>query len=555
MRYPLQVVRAHPVRVALGAFALVALGVGVSSAPSSTPTVASVDGAKRATTTALTADATSPGTTDDAGSTGAGEPSVPTTVAVSKPGTFESAWAPTVDGLLTFRGNPNRRFYGVGPVPTNPTVQWTYPKDRAMCRQSTAKGETKQWCGAGWTGQPAVVERDGRTWLIFNGYDGAVHFVDAMTGEDILEPFQTGDIIKGTVTMDPDGYPLLYTGSRDNYYRVLALDRGPKAVELWKLSADAVSPTMWNNDWDGSALVLDDWLVEGGENSQLHVVKLNRGYAADGTVLVAPELVFHAPGWDAQLLRDLAGRSASEVSIENSVAVNDDTVYFGNSGGLVQGWDLAPLRTGGTPTRTFRFWMGDDTDASVVVDDAGFLYVGAEYERENARSREVGQFAKLDPRKPDDPLVWSFHDDGSAPAGIWSTAAITDGVVVLTTNGGRVVGLDQATGESLWEFRLAAPVWQSPVIVDKVLIQGDCNGVLHAYDFSDPRMQPVETWSVEVGGCIEATPAVWKGRIYFATRGGRFFALADGEPRNTADTTTADATTADAPTADTSLPS
>ena len=28
------------------------------------------------------------------------------------------------------------------------------------------------------------------------------------------------------------------------------------------------------------------------------------------------------------------------------VAVDGDTVYFGNSGGLIQGWDLAPLRTG-----------------------------------------------------------------------------------------------------------------------------------------------------------------------------------------------------------------
>ncbi len=448
---------------------------------------------------------------------------VPTTLP-GAPVKFEDGWQPTVEGLLTFRGDANRRFYGRGPVPVSPKVAWSYPKRGAMCRSSSAKGVTKQWCGAGWTGQPTVHVRDGRTWVVFNGYDGAVHFIDGSTGEDILEPFPTGDIIKGTVTVDPDGFPLVYSGSRDNYFRVLAIDRGPKAEELWHLSADDVSPTLWNNDWDGSALVLDDWLLEGGENSQFHAVKLGRTIDANGLVQVDPKLVFNTPGWDDQLRADLAGQSSSEVSIENSVAVDGDTVYFGNSGGLVQGWDLAPLRTGGTPSRTFRYWVGDDTDASVVIDDHGALYVGVEYERGNARSREVGQLVKLDPTRPD-PLVWSFFDVGRRPGGIWSTVALHDGVVIATTDGGRVVGLDQLDGVVLWELRLPGPLWSSPVVVDDVLVQGDCGGVVHGFDVSDARAEPQPIWEVALGGCIEATPAVWDGAIYVATRGGKFFAL------------------------------
>ena len=102
-------------------------------------------------------------------------------------------------------------------------------------------------------------------------------------------PFFTGDIIKGSVTIDPDGYPLIYTGSRDNKFRVLAFDR-PQLTELWSLDANAVSPTLWNDDWDSSALVLHDWLFEGGENSQIHAVKLNRAMGADNLVTVAPDL-------------------------------------------------------------------------------------------------------------------------------------------------------------------------------------------------------------------------------------------------------------------------
>lgn len=70
---------------------------------------------------------------------------------------------------------------------------------------------------------------------------------------------------------------------------------------------------------------------------------------------VAPELIFHTPGWDDELLADFGGTA---VSIENSVALHDGTVYFANSAGLVQGWDLRPLDHGGEPVRTFRFWTG-----------------------------------------------------------------------------------------------------------------------------------------------------------------------------------------------------
>ena len=39
-------------------------------------------------------------------------------------------------------------------------------------------------------------------------------------------PIVTGDIVKGSPTIDPDGFPLVYFGSRDNHLRVVALDRG-----------------------------------------------------------------------------------------------------------------------------------------------------------------------------------------------------------------------------------------------------------------------------------------------------------------------------------------
>jgi outer membrane protein assembly factor BamB len=93
-------------------------------------------------------------------------------------------------------------------------------------------------------------------------------------------------------------------------------------------------------------------------------------------------------------------------------------------------------------------------------------------------------------------------------------------LVIAPTNGGQLLGIDRASGEVRWSKQLPGPTWSSPVVVDGVLVQGDCDGVLHGFDLSDPGIEPPELWSVELGGCIESTPAVWKGRIYVGTRGG-----------------------------------
>jgi len=444
--------------------------------------------------------------------------------APTKPSLVGQPYGTMVRGLLTFRGNPSRTYYGQGPVPRNPKVVWRFP-DEPMCSMSIDGGEQRRWCGTGWTGQPAVAERGGVTWVVFGAYDQAIHFLDGATGRRMLPDLLTGDIIKGSVTIDPDGYPLVYSGSRDDNYRVIGIDRQAPA-ELWRLPADAVSPVLWNNDWDGSGLIIDDHLVIGGENSQWHVVKLNRSMGDNGLVSVRPELVFHAPGWDPELLQALGD---TEVSIEGSVAIWGNRVYFANSGGLVQGWDITGLAEGRPPERVFRFWTGDDTDASVVIDEEGMLYVASEWERQNDRATGVGQIMKLDPHR-EDPLVWSISDRGAEDddvAGVWATPGLHRDLLIVPTNSGRFLGIDRRTGLLRWAKDLPGPTWASPVIVDDVLIQGDCAGVLHGYDVSDTRRDPPELWSVAIGGCIESTPAVWGGRIYVGTRAGFLVALAD----------------------------
>jgi outer membrane protein assembly factor BamB len=396
-----------------------------------------------------------------------------------------------------------------------------------MCARSTDETGTSTWCGLGWTGQPNVIpKRGGKTELRFGAFDGAYHFLDAATGSRIRPTLPTGDLAKGSATSDPDGYPLYYAGSRDDKLRIVALDRGRPTV-LWSLDANtSVSRVVWNNDWDGAPLVVGDYLLVGGENSWFYVIRLHRGYDGRHKVRVRPQVVLRVPSWDGRLL---AARSDQAFSIENSVAFDRGVAYFANSAGLVQGWDLRNvLRGGRTAKRVFRFWTGDDTDASVVIDKEGYLYVASELEQFNARSAREGQLLKLDPRRPRQPIVWSvpLRSIGrGGKAGSWSTPALDRGMVYVATNAGGLVGVDRHSGKVRWTVPLPGPTWGSPVVVDGVLLEGDCRGNLHAFDVARQGRRPRELWSIRLGGCIESTPAVWKGRVYIGTRGGAIYGI------------------------------
>ncbi len=459
-----------------------------------------------------------------AGTVTPGREAAPRPDVLSDPIDVGRPWGEQVAGLLTFRGNPTRTYHGEGPLPLAPAIRWRYPANERMCSESTEYHETRTWCGTGWTGQPAVFERDGRTWVVFGAYDAKIHFVDAVTGEDILPPLVTGDLAKGAVTVDPDGYPLIYAGSRDNELRVIAIDR-PQPTVLWSLDAGDVPGGIWNDDWDAAPLVVADHLIEGGENSRLHLIELNRGYDDAGLVSATPALVWDTAGWDDELAAAVGDR---RLSLESSVMLLGDVVYVASSGGLVQGWDLSGLRTGvGEPTRVFRFWTGDDTDATIVADEAGYLYVGVEVDRRTERAAEIGQLLKLDPSRPDDPLVWSVDVDSGDGSGTWSTPAVFGETVIWPTKPGTIYALDRADGSIRWTLDLPGPMLASPSVVDATLVIGDGSGVLHAFDLGDGLSPPTPRWEIALGGTIESTAAIWRGAVYLGTRDGRLFAVAD----------------------------
>ena len=445
---------------------------------------------------------------------------------------------PSHPGLRTFRGNYSRDYYGEGPVPNHPVVRWRFPQTGGLCGSSSDKiFGTRTWCGTGWTGQPNVVPTAGGKVEVREGaYDFKYHFLDGSTGVPTRPPLATKDLAKGSATSDSNGYPLYYGGSRDNKLRVIAMD-GARPHVLWEFNSNSQPGKVWNNDWDAAPLQVGDYLLEGGENSWFYVIRLNRGYDAAGNVTVDPKIVMRVPGWDAQLRQQVHD---PDISIENSVAFRSGVAYFSNSAGLVQGWDISNILAGGTTyKRVFRFWNGDDTDATIVIDPAGDLIVGRKMEANVARpeslhrDHQIGSLMKLDPSNLANPVVWSVQVGGFAPDnGILGTPALYDGVVYATYTEGGVVAVDEMTGKLLWTLPVAGPTWSSPVPIDGKLIIGDGAGYLNCWQLNaDHATPPHLLWRLHVGGIIESTPAVWHGWIYVGTRDGGIYGIADPNRR------------------------
>ena len=214
----------------------------------------------------------------------------------------------------------------------------------------------------------------------------------------------------------------------------------------------------------------------------------------------------------------------SNASVESSPAVWGSVVYVANSGGRLLGLDLGGIDGDEVPV-VFDFWTGDDTDASLVLDGEGYLYVAVELERRTDRAEELGQVLKLDPLGRGPEVVWSVPVPARGPGdgGVWATPALGDGVLYVATHPGELLAIDTGTGEVSWRDEIGYHAWSSPVIVDDTLLLAvDCEvgGGLRAYDLTDPRA-PVERWDVPLrSGCIESTPAVWGGAIYVGSRDG-----------------------------------
>lgn len=433
-------------------------------------------------------------------------------------------------GMLCFRGNSTHTFYGTGPIPQRPRVRW-----------KRWLGATGVWAGTGWTGQPAIMQPGCE--VVIGGLDGRVHFLDGKSGRPTREAFRLpkGGSIKGSVTLDPGGHPLMFVGNRGGFYWILSLIQArPRVLARIDGACDPRSGAVagyWP-DFDGSGLVVGNDLYVGGENSWFYRIPLRREMASS-----KPEAVVSSRNeWRtvytptiSRLATESLGPSSSYASIESSPAVAGDRVYVTTGSGMILGLNRRSLAL------EYQYYTGDDTDASVVIDPEGFLYVASQCDYSGLQQSVL---YKLDPRV--EPHRWNGarkwsrafraipykggpgHED-NLDAGVLGTPALGPnhriyvGVATRPGKEGWLLALDTRTGQKVWGRKYSAHIWSSPVLVQDRVIMADAGGTLHCHRARDGH----ELWAIRLGGAIESTPVVWQGWIYVGARDGYFYALSD----------------------------
>jgi len=433
-----------------------------------------------------------------------------------------------IAGVTCFRGNQTRTYYGEGPIPTgNVQVLWRSPIGGAP---------SGHWSGVGWTGQPLLVEWPETTRrymnfkkqpgpareIIVGALDGQVHFFDADTGSESRKPLPTPGRypIKGTVSVDPRGYPLLYVGcgvavGSKPGYRVFSLLDFKELLYLPAFGGGA--PRKWPGS-DSNVLMIDDTFYLPAENGLFYKVALNSSWK-DGNLSIKPKV-------DKFVI--------SKAGTENSMAVWDGVGYFADNYGA---YYACPLENPKSMKKIAE--LGDDTDSSTVFDDAGNLYIGIEKDKRTGADAK-GIVYKLD-RQGKTLWKWSFEagsitnvkpPNNPINGGILSTGALAEDqkTIYYTTSHhprigrGFLIALDTTTGHLKWKQRLSGFAWSSPIVRDGVVLACDSTGAVRILDAETGESKlPGET--LDVGANVESTPIVWKGRVYVGVRGGALVCL------------------------------
>lgn len=397
---------------------------------------------------------------------------------ISRPGTHLAAAqpAPPVNDLTMFRGNPERNLSAVGTVPRHPMLRWRF-QTRTKCEGAyEQRGDPKltassPWHGLGWTGQPVRVgER-----VYFGSTDSYVYCLDAASGKPRWY-YPNHHCIKGSIAVFGDH---IYHGGRDN------------KIHCYTLDGKMVWETRTGNDMDSNPVVVNGRGYIGAEDDHIY-------------------------SFDPKTGKILWQSEHTDGSVESSPCVVGNLVIAGSDYGILYACDT---RTGKT---RWKAHTGGDTDSSAVYWD-GRLYVGSK----TGKTGETG-------------YVWCFDaKTGKAlwhldmPRGVWATPALNPAKdrLYIGCNNGVLYTLKMSDGSLVWKKKLGNRIWSSAAVTDGCIVVGVRDG--RVWCLEEDTGKPL--WVFDDGFDIDATPCVANGDIIIGSQDGWVYCIGEGaenEPLN-----------------------
>jgi hypothetical protein len=280
-----------------------------------------------------------------------------------------AAWSGAV---LTFRGGPFRQnaAYGTVEVQENALeVAWSSPM-----------GGIASYYGAGWPGQPAIVkwtkevremmnltdEKKAVTALkevIMASQDGKIYFLDLADGQPTRDPINVGFPLKGSVSVDPRGMPMLSAGQGISIIGDKTGDIGFRLFnlidqkQLMFLNGRDKNAYWSNGAFNGSSLLdrSSDTLIITGGNGMLYTVSLNTAFDLSTKKLdIDPKISSYKAKASKQ--------QNTKTGIDGSAAMYGNYAFYADSAGILQCVDVNTMKP------VWAVDTDDNTDATVALD-------------------------------------------------------------------------------------------------------------------------------------------------------------------------------------------
>jgi outer membrane protein assembly factor BamB len=452
---------------------------------------------------------------------------------------FENTEYFALPGVSSYRGGHYRTdaSYGTATI-QDATIN-------SLWKMNVGYLSSPNWGGCCWTGQPLVVQWDEETKQHMNLYeekkakedlveviyakaDGYIHFFDLEDGSATRDALYMRAAFKGSGSLDPRGYPILYAGSGliyNGFQKIYAISLIDGSI-LYEHSGDESQATRIWYAFDGGALVdaETDTLLWGGESGIFYSIKLNTNYNPQtGELSMNPDqpvMTYYHDDYTE------AGRNHG---YESSVTAVENYLYIGTNAGTFQCIDantMAPV------------WMQDlkdDINATAVFDWGsdlgGYLYTAPSMDYSGYQG--IMPLYKLDARTGE--IIWQHDMECGTMTGIPGGALASPLLgrsgsnienIILYSMGcspnakyGQVVAMDKDTGEVIWQFETSHYMWSSPVALytpegKSYIFQADSRGICYLLDGATGELLD----RIDIDRTVEASPVAFGNRIVLGTR-------------------------------------
>jgi hypothetical protein len=436
--------------------------------------------------------------------------------------------------VLTFRGGPFRQnaAYGMVDVLENKLeIAWSSPM-----------GGIASYYGAGWTGQPAIVkwtkevremmnltdEKKAVTALkevILASQDGKVYFLDLADGQPTRDPINVGYPLKGTVSIDPRGMPMLSVGQAVSKINNTTGDIGfflfnlINQKQMMFLNGRDKNASWANGAFNGSSLLdrSSDTLIIAGGNGLLYTVSLNTTFDVGTAKLdIDPKI--------SSYKAKTAKEQNTKTGIDGSVAMYGNYAYYADSAGILQCVDVNTMKP------VWAVETDDNTDATIALDfeedGALALYTGNTVKEQGKDGictiRRLNALTGKQEWSYAVNVEYNTDEAGGCMAspviGQQSIGNLVIFTVAKTPEGGQIIAFDKKTGFVVWQQPMSSFSYSSPVAVYNAnggawIIQGDSNGVLQLMDGQTGAVMN----SIQLEGAITGSPAVYNDMLVVGT--------------------------------------